>query len=65
MQMLKSGEKFPSLPSDTPIDQWGQEAICAQAYRGGVGIVEALRNDADIVICGLVADAAPVVGAAM
>jgi hypothetical protein len=64
-EMLKSGEKFPSLPSDTPIDQWGVEPVCAQAYLGGVGIAEALRYGADIVICGRVADAAPVVGAAM
>ena len=63
--MLKSGEKFPSLPSDTPMDQWGQDPVCAQAYLGGVGIAEALRHGADIVICGRVADAAPVVGAAM
>lgn len=64
-QMLKDGENFPSLPSDTPIDQWGQDPVCAQAYLGGVGIAEALRHGADIVICGRVADAAPVVGAAM
>lgn len=64
-EMLKHGEKFPSLPSDTPIDQWGVEPVCAQAYLGGVGIAEALRRGADIVICGRVSDAAPVVGAAM
>lgn len=64
-EMLQSGETFTSLPSDTPIDQWGVDPICAQAYLGGVGIAEALRHGADIVICGRVADAAPVVGAAM
>jgi hypothetical protein len=63
--MLERGEKFFSLPSDTPIDRWGVEPICAQAYLGGLGIAEALRHGADIVICGRVADAAPVVGAAM
>lgn len=64
-QMLAQGEKFESLPSDTPIDQWGLEPVCAQAYLGGVGICEALKNGADIVICGRVADASPVIGAAM
>lgn len=64
-EMLKNGEKSMPLPSDTPIDQWGVEPICAQAYLGGVEIAEALRHGADIVICGRVADAAPVVGAAM
>ncbi|KAF2827928.1 DUF1446-domain-containing protein [Ophiobolus disseminans] len=64
-ELLKAGETFASLPSDTPIDQWGVDPVCAQAYLGGVGIAEALRHGADIVICGRVADAAPVVGAAM
>ncbi|KAF2646387.1 DUF1446-domain-containing protein [Massarina eburnea CBS 473.64] len=65
MAMFENGETFPSLPSDLSIEQWGQDPICAQAYLGGVGIAEALRHGADIVICGRVADAAPVVGAAM
>lgn len=64
-EMLQNGEQFLSLPSDTPIHEWGQEPVCAQGYLGGVGIAEALRNGADIVICGRVADAAPVVGSAM
>ncbi|KAJ4366146.1 hypothetical protein N0V83_007781 [Neocucurbitaria cava] len=63
--MLKSGANFDSLPSDTPIDQWDVEPVCAQAYLGGVGVAEALRHGADIVICGRVADASPVIGAAM
>jgi hypothetical protein len=63
-QLLASGEEFKSLPSDTPIKDWGVEPICAQAYLGGFGIAEALRNGADIVICGRVADASPVIGAA-
>lgn len=64
-ELLANGEEFPSLPSDTPIKDWGHEPICAQAYLGGVGIAEALRAGADIVICGRVADASPVIGAAM
>ncbi|KAF2111438.1 hypothetical protein BDV96DRAFT_551859 [Lophiotrema nucula] len=64
-EALKAGEKFPSLPSDTPIDEWGVEPVCAQAYLGGAGIAEALTSGADIVICGRVADASPVIGAAM
>ena len=64
-RLLKQGEKFLSLPSDTPITEWAVEPVFAQCYLGGVGICEALRNGADIVICGRVADASPVIGAAM
>ena len=63
-ELIAKGEKFPSLPSDTTIADWGVEPICAQAYLGGMGIAEALRHGADIVICGRVADASPVIGAA-
>ena len=63
--LIAKGETFVSLPSDTPISEWGVEPVFAQCYLGGVGIAEALRGGADIVICGRVADASPVIGAAM
>jgi hypothetical protein len=64
-KLLAQGETFNSLPSDNPITDWGVKPICAQAYLGAMGIAEALRDGADIVICGRVADASPVIGAAV
>ncbi len=64
-KLLQGGETFLSLPADVPIQGWGREPAFAQAYLGGVGIAEALRRGADIVICGRVSDASPVIGAAM
>jgi hypothetical protein len=43
---------------------WEFEPIYAQCYLGCWGIVEALKNGADIVLCGRVADASPTIGCA-
>ena len=63
--LISKGETFNSLPSDTPIDKWRVELVFAQCYLGGIGICEALKEGADIVICGRVADASPLIGASM
>lgn len=64
--MLASGEKFESLnlKDGSYLGDWGFDLVSAQAYLGGLGIAEALRKGADIVVCGRVADAAPTIGAA-
>ncbi|EFX06350.1 duf1446 domain containing protein [Grosmannia clavigera kw1407] len=46
------------------IDGWEGTPLCGVAYFGGWGIVEALRAGADIVICGRVTDASPVIALA-
>lgn len=48
------------------LDTWDQDLhpSCAVAYMGCWGIVAALSAGADIVICGRVTDASPVIGAA-
>ena len=63
-RLIKEGETFESLMHGRKIQDWEQEIICAQCYLGGLGIAEALKQGADIVIAGRVADAAPTIGAA-
>jgi hypothetical protein len=63
-RLIKQGETFESLMHGRKIQDWQQEILCAQCYLGGLGIAEAFRQGADIVIAGRVADAAPIVGAA-
>ncbi|KAM0327096.1 hypothetical protein ACHAQA_006223 [Verticillium albo-atrum] len=65
LDLYNKGEKFPNLPANKPIQEWGFDPVCAQCYLGGTGIAECFKNGADIVLCGRVADASVTVGAAM
>lgn len=56
--------KLTSLSTGEEITNWPSGIIYAQAYLGGLGIERALQEGAQIIICGRVADASPVVGAA-
>jgi hypothetical protein len=62
--LIKKGEMFESLQKNKTLEDLGFDPICAQAYLGGLCIAEAFRDGADIVLCGRVADAAPVIGIA-
>ncbi|RDW77748.1 hypothetical protein BP6252_05801 [Coleophoma cylindrospora] len=64
-RLLKQGEKFENICFGGELKDWGFDPVAAQCYLGGAGIAEALRQGADIVICGRVADAAPTIGASM
>ncbi|KAL2062993.1 hypothetical protein VTL71DRAFT_6065 [Oculimacula yallundae] len=57
---------FENLCTGEKLQDWAfkDDIIGAQAYLGGMGIAKAFREGADIVICGRVSDASPVIGAA-
>ncbi|KAF2843299.1 DUF1446-domain-containing protein [Patellaria atrata CBS 101060] len=61
-QMVADGNTFTSLTDGRTLKEWGFDPICAQAYLGSLGIAEAFRQGADIVIAGRVSDAAPTIG---
>ncbi|KAF1987325.1 DUF1446-domain-containing protein [Aulographum hederae CBS 113979] len=61
---LEKGEGFQSLMHGRTVKEWGLDPVCAQCYLGGLGIAKALSEGADIVICGRVSDASPIIGAA-
>ncbi|USW56743.1 Putative acyclic terpene utilization [Septoria linicola] len=56
--------KFENVCTGEVLDDWQHEPIYAQAYLGGLGIAAAFSKGADIVVCGRVSDASPVIGAA-
>jgi len=58
-----SGSKLTHISTGQALQDWPYEPIFAQCYLGGMAIAKALEG-ADIVVCGRVADASPIVGAA-
>jgi hypothetical protein len=62
---LESGHStFKNIYTGETLRSWNFDPIYAQAYLGGLGIAEAFSQGAQIVICGRVSDASPVIGAA-
>ncbi|OJI96628.1 hypothetical protein ASPVEDRAFT_48778 [Aspergillus versicolor CBS 583.65] len=62
---LSSGKSnFKNIYTNEVLSDWSFEPIFAQCYLGGLGIAAALAEGADIVLCGRVSDASPVIGAA-
>ena len=63
-QLNKKGEKFLNIDKKISLDASKYDPLTANAYLGAWGIKEALDNDADIVVCPRVTDAAVVIGPA-
>ena len=65
LEAQKQGQSpFENICTGESLDNWDFEPIYAQAYLGGLGIAKAFEKGADIVVCGRVSDASPVIGAA-
>jgi hypothetical protein len=63
-KLRESGSAFESLCTGETLKDWKFEPIYAACYLGGLGIAAAFESGADIVLCGRVSDASPVIGAA-
>lgn len=63
MALAASGSSdFPNICTGMKLKDWALKPFFGQCYLGGWGIKTALDAGADIVICGRVADASPLVG---
>ena len=63
-ELSQQGENFVNMDKDKALKDSGFEPLTANVYLGAWGIKEALDNDADIVVCPRVTDAAVVIGPA-
>lgn len=63
-EIQATGHPFTNLDTGQALAAAEGDPLTANAYLGGWGITEALRGDADIVVCPRVTDASLVVGAA-
>jgi hypothetical protein len=62
--LQKAGHELAHLDTGQPLCELGDKPISANAYLGAWGIVEALKQGAQIVVCPRVTDASVVVGPA-
>lgn len=63
---IKEGKSsFENICTGEVLSDWKFEPIYAQAYLGGLGIAKAFERGMDIVVCGRVSDASPVIGSAV
>ena len=63
-ELSNEGETFQNIDKQISLNESGYSTLTANAYLGAWGIKEALDNEADIVVCPRVTDAAVVIGPA-
>ena len=63
-ELQENGESFINIEKEIALYESGCNPLTANAYLGACGIKEALDNNADIVVCPRVTDAAVVIGPA-
>ncbi|KAF2646477.1 DUF1446-domain-containing protein [Massarina eburnea CBS 473.64] len=63
-KLRDSNSSFANLCTGASLTDWKFDPIYAACYLGGLGIAAAFDKGADIVLCGRVSDASPVIGAA-
>ncbi|KAH3956154.1 hypothetical protein HBH51_251300 [Parastagonospora nodorum] len=61
---IENGDDLKSVCTGMPLKQWLFEPLFAQCYLGSAAVVKALDAGADIVLCGRIVDASPIVAAA-
>ncbi|KAF0960266.1 acyclic terpene utilization AtuA family protein [Rhodococcus sp. T7] len=62
--LQQQGHRFEHLDTGSDLRSWDADILTANAYVGGWGIAAALREGADLVVCGRVTDASLVTGPA-
>lgn len=62
--LKRDPSSYRHVSAGTTLADWDFEPLFGQCYLGGMGIAKAFSEGASIVICGRVADASPIIGAA-